>query len=224
MGKLISRLLANRLTPRLSELVHPSQSAFVKKVFYTGQLQVCAVGFQTAAREEMACPAPEGGYSVTFDSVAWPFLLEVLQQMGFPRSWIDWVSALLALAHTKVLLNGVPGEHICHARGLYQGDPLSPMMFILVMEVLSALIHKADSWVLWQPLGVHSISHHASLYVDDLILFISPSIRDLQLARSLLSLFEKASGLSYNFSKCQMAPIRCKEENLAMALAESPCS
>jgi hypothetical protein len=66
MGKLISRLLANRLTPSLSELVHPSQSAFVKKVFYIGQLQVCAVGCQTAAREEMACPAPEGGYSVTF--------------------------------------------------------------------------------------------------------------------------------------------------------------
>jgi hypothetical protein len=53
------------------------------------------------------------------------------------------------LAHTKVLLNRVPDEHIYHAHGLHQGDPLSPMMFILVMEVLSALIRKADSWALW---------------------------------------------------------------------------
>jgi hypothetical protein len=69
--------------------------------------------------------------------------------MGFPRSWIDWVSTLLTSAHTKVLLNGVPGERICHVHALHQGDPLLPMMFILVMEVLSALICKADSRALW---------------------------------------------------------------------------
>jgi hypothetical protein len=60
--------------------------------------------------------------------------------MGFPRPWIDWISALLSSAHTRILLNGVPGERIYHARGLRQGDPLSPMLFLLVMEVLNGLI------------------------------------------------------------------------------------
>jgi hypothetical protein len=91
------------------------------------------------------------------------------------------------------------------------------------MEVLTALIRKADSWSLWQPMGVRTILHRVSLYVDDLIMFNSPSARDLQLTRSLLSWFEKASGLSCNFSKCQMAPIRCDEEHLAVAAAEFPC-
>jgi hypothetical protein len=70
------------------------------------------------------------------------------------------------------------------------------------MEVLSPLIRKVDSWSLWQPLGVRNIAHHTSFYVDDLILFVSPVSRDLQLARSLLSIFEQASGLSSNYSKC----------------------
>jgi hypothetical protein len=103
------------------------------------------------------------------------------------------------------------------------GDPPSPMLFLLVMEILSALIHKADAWSLWQPLGVRTNSHCASLYADDLILFISPVHQDLQLARSLLSLFERASGLGCNYAKCQMAPIRCEEEHLALATVEFPC-
>jgi hypothetical protein len=77
-------------------------------------------------------------------SVSSSFLFEVLQHLGFPEPWIDRVTALLSIANTMVLLNGVPSEQICHASCLRQGDPLSPMLFLLVMEVLSALIRKAD--------------------------------------------------------------------------------
>jgi hypothetical protein len=59
-----------------------------------------------------------------FDSVVWLFLIEVLQHMGFPRSWIDWISALLSSAHTRVMLNGVPEDRIYHAHGL--PDDVSP--------------------------------------------------------------------------------------------------
>jgi hypothetical protein len=103
------------------------------------------------------------GIACAFDSIAWPFLLDVLQHLGFPMVWNNWVSALLYTVHTKVLLNGVPGDRICHARGFHQGDPLSPMMFLLVMEVLSALIHKAESWSLSELLGVRAIPFQASL-------------------------------------------------------------
>jgi hypothetical protein len=72
------------------------------------------------------------------------------------------------------------------------------MLFLLVMEVLSTLICKADDWALLQPLGTCSIPHHASLYVDDMVLFLTPTVQDLQLMKVLLSLFEGASRLACN--------------------------
>jgi hypothetical protein len=62
------------------------------------------------------------------------------------------------------------------------GLPLSPMLFLLVMEALNALIHIADGWSLLQPLGTH-LPHHTYFYADDLVMFISPSVRDMQLTR-----------------------------------------
>jgi hypothetical protein len=53
---------------------------------------------------------------------------------------------IVSTASNKVLLNNMPGERIVHARGFYQGEPLSPFVFLLMMEVLGALIRKAESW------------------------------------------------------------------------------
>lgn len=74
--------------------------------------------------------------SKAFDSVSWSFLMEVMQHLGFGTAWCNLVSNLLGTA-TRILLNGQPGDEIRHKRGLHQGDPLSPLLFILVMDVLN---------------------------------------------------------------------------------------
>jgi hypothetical protein len=122
------------------------------------------------------------------------------------------MSVLLSLASTRILLNGNPGERICYARGLRQGDPLSHMLFLLLMEVLIALICKADAWLLFHSLGVHSIAYRASYYVDDLMWIVTPAQQDIQIAHTILSIFERSSSLGCNLSKCQLAPIWCTEE------------
>jgi uncharacterized protein YjeT (DUF2065 family) len=88
--------------------------------------------------------------SKAFDSVGWVFLLELLVAVGCPRNWTNWISTILSTTSTRILLNGTPRERICHGRGLRQGDPLSPMLFALVMECFHALIRKADSLGLLQ--------------------------------------------------------------------------
>jgi hypothetical protein len=160
-------------------LVNKSQSAFIKgRLLHDNFLFVQSSAKLLHARR-IPCLLFKVDLSHAFDSVAWQFLMEVLECMGFPRGWIDWVTALLPSANTRVLLNGSPGDSICHAHGLHQGDPLSPMLFLLVMEALNAMIHKADDWNLLVKLGVHAILYRASMYSGDLILFTKPNEQDL---------------------------------------------
>jgi hypothetical protein len=160
----------------------------------------------------------------TFNSVAWPFLLELLQHLGFSSWWRELVPILLSSASTKVLLHGVPGDQIYHMWGFRQGNLLSPMMFLLFMEALNGLIRKAEEWSLFNPLEVQAIAHRASFYADDLEWFVVPDQQDLKLVRSILDVFERASGMGCNMGKCQIAPIRCDAEQVTNVLAVFPCS
>lgn len=156
-----------------------------------------------------------------FDSVTWPFLLEVLQQIGFSRCWTNWISLLLSTASTKVLVNGRPGRRIAHARGLRQGDPISPMF--LVMEVLNSLIREADRRGALAPLPGSVIDHRASLYADDLVVLLSPTPADLSCLQRILELFYGASWLITNVEKCVATPIQCTEDMIAQIQQAFPC-
>jgi hypothetical protein len=133
------------------------------------------------------------------------------------------VTAILASLSTKVLLNGRLGDGIHNAKGLRQGDSLSPLLFVLLMEVLSTLIRLADSWSLLAPLHQNLSQHRASLYADDLVIFLSPMEHDFWIMRSNFDAIREASGLACNIAKTQMVAIRCDEEQLALATSLFPC-
>jgi hypothetical protein len=67
----------------------------------------------------------------------------MLQHLGFGRIWCNLISLLLCTSSTRILVNGEPREYILHHRGLRQGDPLPPMLFILVIEALNAMVSYA---------------------------------------------------------------------------------
>jgi hypothetical protein len=153
-----------------------------------------------------------------FDSVSWEFLIQLLTFIGFSARWTEWVSILLSTASTRVLTNGRPGWKIWHARGLRQGDPLSPMLFVPVMEVVNCMISAADSRGVLQPLPSPLIRNRASLYANDLVIFLSPSAANLRCPRAILSLFGDASGLITNMEKCSIPLIHCSEDDVATVL------
>uniref|UniRef100_A0A8R7JVA2 Reverse transcriptase domain-containing protein n=1 Tax=Triticum urartu TaxID=4572 RepID=A0A8R7JVA2_TRIUA len=94
--------------------------------------------------------------SKAFDSVQLPFLIEVLHIMGFGTRWIGWICGLLATSSTRIMLN-VPGKPIYNQCGLRQGNPLSPMLFILIMEPLQRLFHAASESGLLAPLAANGL-------------------------------------------------------------------
>jgi hypothetical protein len=189
LDRLLSKVLATRLAPRLSTLVHGSQSAFIRGRFIQDNFRYVHSSAKLLHSCKWSCLLLKVDISRAFDSVAWPFLLEVLQHMGFPSVWQDLVASLLAVASTRATVNGSLMPKIWHARGLRQGDSLSLMLFLLVMKAFSALIRKADEWLLLQPLQLSTIPHRASFYANDLIMFLCPSGTDMSMAKEIFSLF-----------------------------------
>ena len=122
------------------------------------------------------------------------------------------------------MLNGEPGQLIQHQRGLRQGDPLSPMLFILVMDVLNSLFVKAGEEGLLQPLSSRISGQRLSLYADDVALFIRPSGDELQVTREILNIFGSASGLHTNLHKSSIIPINCEENSMTTVSNTLPCS
>ena len=143
--KIFEKVLASRLVVELPNLVGNHQSAFVKgRLLHDNSMLV-----QSMARRLHALRNPavllKLDISKAFDSVQWPFLLEVLEQFGFGSRWRSWVCGILVTSTTRIMLNGDPGRTIYNCKGLRQGDPISPMLFILTMEPLQRLFEWAAS-------------------------------------------------------------------------------
>lgn len=129
---------------------------------------------------------------------------------------------ILSTSSTKILLNGRPGRRICHARGLRQGDPLSPMLFVLVMEVLNHLLRWLEQRGSLSPIRGLT-GPRVSLYADDLALFVAPAESDLLAVRAALSIFGLASGLFSNLDKSVATPIHCTTDDMARVLEILTC-
>lgn len=127
------------------------------------------------------------------------------------------------MASTRIHLNGDPGQPIRLAHGLRQGEPLSPMLFVMVMNVLNMLLNHATKQELLHPIGHRALHHHYSLYVDDAVLFNTPTDQDLIAVTSILELFGEASRLQMNISKCTIVPICCSEQEVQRAASYIPC-
>jgi len=222
-AKLVTKLLANRLAGRLDQLVSPNQSAFIKGRFILDNFLLVQHTTKFLHQQKQPRILLKLDITKAFDSVSWPFLLEVLKNLGFGPVWCDIISGLLASSSTQVLLNGSPGNKIAHCRGLRQGDPLSPMLFILVMDILCLMVKKASEEALLQPLASRALQQRISLYADDVVIFLHPAAEDIGVTLDILQLFGEASALRTNVQKSSVLPIHCLEEDRAILQENLPC-
>ncbi|WVZ92630.1 LOW QUALITY PROTEIN: hypothetical protein U9M48_038679, partial [Paspalum notatum var. saurae] len=222
-AKLVTKIMANRLAPHLKDLVSPNQSAFVKGRCILDNFILVQQTTKVLHRQKKPRVLLKLDITKAFDSVSWAFLLQVLRYSGFGSGWCNIMSKLLRSSTTRILVNGVPGEPIQHQRGLRQGDPLSHMLFIIVMNVLSSLINRASDAGLLQPILARGATQWVSLYADDVVLFLQPCTDDLILTKEILRIFGEASGLVTNISKCSVTPIHCEEQDIVVVHNSLPC-
>jgi mannosylglycoprotein endo-beta-mannosidase len=185
-SKLLAKLMATRLAPRLSDLVDANQSAFVRGRCIHDNFVLVQQSAKVLQRSHTPSVLLKLDVARAFDSVAWPFLISVLRQRGFGPKFISWVILLLGTAHTRVLVNGGAGPAFRHGRGLRQGDPISPMLFIIVMDVLSGMFRAVEERGLLSDLRSLGIRNRVSLYADDVVVFAKPIEGELEAVRAVL--------------------------------------
>jgi hypothetical protein len=123
---------------------------------------------------------------------------------------------------SQVLLNGVLWPQIAHGRGLRQGDPLSPLLFILAIDPLQQLLSLATDAGILSRVSRDRTRLRVSMYADDAIIFLKPAKHEVEALKSLLHSFGEVTGLRTNVHKTSVVPIRCEQINLIEVLAGFP--
>ena len=144
--------------------------------------------------------------SKAYDKVEWVFLEKMIEKLGFDNKWISLISSCIRSISFSILVNGAPHGHFTPKRGLRQGDPLSPYLFLLCAEGLHSLLQqKQDSGTL----------HRVSLcrdgpkvthlfFAGDSMLFCKASQQECTTILEILQLYEATSGQQINRGKTQL--------------------
>jgi hypothetical protein len=224
--KIIAKILANRLALVVDKLVNPVQSAFIGgRQILDGPLILNEVirWYKVKKKKLMIFKVD---FAKAYDSLNWSYLLWVLREMGFGDKWVEMVNACLSSATSSVLINGSPTKEFPIERGLRQGDPLSPFLFILAMEGLHLLINKELGGGNFCPAKIGSkeikISH--LFYADDVIFVAEWSKENFLCIQRILNIFSNASGLRINNGKSNLFGIGVTADEIERLSRASGCN
>lgn len=201
--KIISKILVKRLRDVMGSIVDKAQAAFISDRSIVDNIHLAQELLRKYARKRSS---PRCTLKVdiqkAYDTVNWDFLHDVLNTLNFPPMMIRWIMECVTTTTYSLLINGKAHGFFKGGRGLRQGDPLSPFLFALCLEVLSrSLKHMSRTPVY----GFHPkcqnlrITHIA--YADDLLLFARGDIQSVSLVMNCLNEFGDMAGLRVNHIK-----------------------
>jgi len=206
--KIASKVLANRLKNFLPFIISEEQSAFVPGRLITDNVLVAYECMHTIRKQKANTPffALKIDMMKAYDRVEWKYLQGVLSKMGFADGWIQTVMKCVTKVRYAIRVNGELSEPFIPTRGLRQGDPISPYLFLLCAEGLSCLMKKKEAE--GKINGVKNgrtgpaISH--LLFADDSIFFIRGDMKNLQALNEVLHLYSEGTGQQINFQKSSL--------------------
>ncbi|GJV99906.1 RNA-directed DNA polymerase, eukaryota, reverse transcriptase zinc-binding domain protein [Tanacetum coccineum] len=140
--KIVGKILANRLSKVIGNCISPEKSAFIKgRNILDGPLILNEVmaWYRKRKKDLMVFKVD---FEKAFDSLRWDYLDLIMVKLGFGIKWRTWIFGCLRNAKSFVLVNGSPNREFKIFRGLRQGDPVSPFLFILPMEGLKINVNK----------------------------------------------------------------------------------
>lgn len=141
--KIIAKTLANRLSKVLDVVISENQSAFVGGRQILDGIVILNEMMDEAKKRKIKRAFFKVDFAKAYDTVDWDFLDDMLKGLNFSTKWRKWVRECVASASSSVLINGSPSDVFNHERGIRQGDPMSPFLFLIVAEGLCLLVKRA---------------------------------------------------------------------------------
>jgi hypothetical protein len=204
--KIISKFIALRLKPILPFIISKEQSGYVEG----RKIMDSIILFHEIIHSLKSTSTPgmilKLDLSKDFDKLSWQYMKELLLAFGFNKDWVSWIMNLISSTFFSILVNGVPSQPISPSRGIRQGDPLSPFLFVIMAEGLGRYIMASIQNGSLQGLPLHGLQPTAShnQFVDDTLLMNTPTVQEAIKLSSILSDFSEASGTTFNMAKSKL--------------------
>ncbi|CAI5982803.1 unnamed protein product [Closterium sp. NIES-65] len=201
--KLLAKVMANRIKLVLPRVISDKQFGFLPGRSLADAVSLVADVIDAAEEEDEDWLLLLVDFQKAYDSVSRDYLFKTLGDMGFPEKYVRWVRGLHDGAATKMLLNGWVGDRVAMDKGVRQGCPLAPYLFLCAVEPLCQEIERRN-------LGVRKRGVKGELayigYADDTTLVLRGK-EQVVTAGKLLDEFAEISGLRVNSSKTTLMPL-----------------
>ncbi|GJW07864.1 RNA-directed DNA polymerase, eukaryota, reverse transcriptase zinc-binding domain protein [Tanacetum coccineum] len=222
--KIIAKVLANRLAGKLGDLVNEVQSAFIADRQILDGPFILDELIQWCKRKKYQSIVFKVDFEKACDEVRLDFLDDILRKFGFGDKWCNWIQSCLRSSRGSIILNRSPTKEFQFFKGLKQGDPLSPFLFILVMKSLHIAFQRVEEAGMFKGIKLGnstSISH--LFYADDAVFVGQWCESNINTLVSVLECFNKASGLKINMSKSKLMGLHVDNEKIKGAVLKLGC-
>jgi exonuclease III len=200
-AKILSKILANRLKLAMKYIIHVDQKCISSRFILENSRQILdLIAYIEAKKLNAALVFLD--QEKAFDRVRWSFLHRTLENFGFGPVFRRWIETVYRDSQSQVRVNDFISTPFKLGRGVRQGDPLSPLLYVITIEAVANAIRENPDFVGVLLPGLPETHAKVSLYADDTTIYAS-SIQDLNVLKSILDLYGKASGAKVNFTKSE---------------------
>ena len=210
--KIMTKCIASRLKKVLPRIIHQNQTGFMKDRYIGFNIRLILDLIEYAERENKPGIIFSIDFEKAFDSVSWEFLEKSINYFNFGESFKNWVKLFTTDISSCALNTGWSSGFFKLYRGVRQGCPISPYLFLICAEIFAIGFRNNENI---KGIKIEEIEKLLAQFADDTQILLNGTQEVLNEAITLLSLFELLSGMKVNFGKSEVIKIgSTKQENI----------